>query len=158
MQVTADDKLLFAPGKKHKRLSTDRSEILQLTLKHLLEETANSVLLEMRRRAMVIQCSGVHILLIDNHHARIIPLNEVSDVADTSRLLPRGVRQVPQYSGHLFTVGRIESHPYGKAHHLLASYPLSAVSNSGSVIVCSRSGPVDTMPIFAPDSFSRNFR
>src|SRR5437763_16537943 len=75
-------------------------------------------------------------------------------------------------------VGRIKCHSYDKTHHKQSSflrsavlrrlfcrrrfyllyYALSAWSKSGNIMVWSRSGPVETIPILAPDSFSKNER
>src|SRR5487761_1111228 len=43
-------------------------------------------------------------------------------------------------------------------HFGLADIRSSVASNSGSTMVWSRSGPVEIIPIFAPDSASRNFK
>jgi hypothetical protein len=93
MQVITGYQLLFAPGKKRKGLSADCGEILQLPFAHLLVKAADGVLLEMRSLAMVVQCSGIGILLIDHYNAGI-SFHKVSNVADAPRLLARGVRQL----------------------------------------------------------------
>src|SRR6516165_850650 len=139
------------------RRSADRCKVLHLPLQHLLVESADRILVEVRSVPVVVQRRLIRKLLVD-HHRRWLTIHKVRLVAHAPRLLPRTLGQPPQHLRNLFPVARLKPHPHCKAHHRPVPYPFSAASNSGSAIVCSRSGPVETMPIFAFDSFSRNLR
>ena len=113
----------------------------------------------------MIQCSLIRILFV-NQHGAALPLDEVGDIAYAPGLLPRRRAQVAQNLINVGAVRLVKRHSYDKTQHIRAfflcgwrfSYAFSAWSNSGSIMVWSRSGPVETIPIFAPDSFSTNFK
>src|SRR6266702_1940657 len=92
----------------------------------------------------------------------------MGDIAYAPRLLPRRRGQVAQNLINVLAVRLIKRHSYDKTQHNrslplpqalfsaagASSYAFSAWSNSGSIMVWSRAGPVETIPIFAPDFFS----
>src|SRR5437868_686762 len=115
--------------------------------------------MKMRRSAVMVQSRLVDILLVNENRAAL-PLHEVGNITDAPWFLPRRRGKVAQNLTNVVPVCLIKRHPYDKTQHSgpFLLYAFSAWSNSGNIMVWSRSGPVETIPILAPDSFSRNKR
>src|ERR1039458_1194823 len=137
--------------------------VQSLQLPRLLQQVQAALgkLQEVGSIAMAFQRLLVHILLVE-HHRRGVTLHKVGDVVDAALLLARRQGELAQRFGDDAVISLLEPHPHGKADHpritFLRLYAFSASSNAGRVMVCPRSGPVDTMPMVAPDSRSRKFR
>jgi hypothetical protein len=116
--------------------STDSGQILKLPITHPLVEAPNRILMEVRRVAVMIERSLVHVLLVDQHCAGV-PFDKVRDVAHTSRLLSRSRRQEPQPFGDLLAILLLKPHPYDKTQH---SLPFSLLNGCRKVIVLKQAG------------------
>src|SRR5580658_4509812 len=113
---------------------------------------------------------GVGVLLVEHDGVRIV-LDLVRDIADASGLPAGRLSQLAQRFGDIGAIFLSKLHADRKADHSGTSFrPGSEIARllnfvyalrlerasakSGSSIVCSRSGPVETMPMRAPLSRS----
>ena len=130
-----------------------------------IAQGVDRVLLEVGRIAMRLQCSGIAIYLVDEEAARVVDMT-MDHVGYTTGLLTRSSLKLLENDGHFVLASRMGHPGYGQHQHMSLLQRLSVglpiassiARNSGINMVCSRSGPVETMPTFAPDSFSTNSR
>lgn len=110
---------------------------------------------------MGIESSIVFVLLINEEAGRIlfVPMYLIHEA---SRFFARGLGELAKKFGHLGLVARFSLPCDSEDDHQLAfdlaffSCARKVAANSGMKMVCSRSGPVETIPMRAPVSFSMN--
>ena len=122
-------------------------QVFDRAIQHVLVQSAGGQPCKVRRLSVRLPRRLVGVLLINQHRIRLA-LHRVRHVGDTPRFPPRGRRQFPQNSGDGLAILWFEAEPNKKRDQANTS------SKPPTVIVCARSGPVEIMPIFAPDSRS----
>src|SRR5882724_3828929 len=140
----------------------DGLEEISAAVLHDRIQPADDILLEIGRVAVGFQRRGVFILLVEKKFARVFH-RLVADIQQAARFLARMLLQDADVLAALSFGTGLHQHIDLENNHLAFApfrvAPLSvgvmiSASNSGRSIVWSRSGPVETMPIFAPLSRS----
>src|SRR5258707_8654989 len=114
---------------------------------------------------MGLQRALIFVLLIEEKFARVFH-GLVPNVHQAAGLLARMLLENANVLLALLFHPRLHQHVnFQDDHFAFATFlpvfdaaSASSAVNSGRKMVCSRSGPVETIPIFAPDSFSRKCR
>src|SRR5579872_6151396 len=122
-------------------------------------QAAMDILLEVGRLAVGFQSGGILILLIDQETARVLR-GLMADIEQAAGLPAGMLLELAQILPALLFRAGLHGHiDFQNDHCALAILGLDtaaaiSASNSGKRMVCSRSGPVETIPIPAPVCFS----
>src|ERR1051326_1198381 len=129
-------------------------------------QPANHILLEVRGVAVGLNSGFIFILLVEEEFAWIFR-GLMADVHKAARLLARVLLQDANVFAAFFFGPGFDEHVDLEDDHRAFTFLCDAVfsaefrisaANSGSIMVWSRSGPVETMPILAPLSRSMKRR
>jgi hypothetical protein len=97
-------------------MSGDGGKVFDDALEHLLVETSDGIFGEVRGGSMILGCSLVAILFVDQDGVGTA-LDKVGYVIDASVLLPREAGELAEDSNDLLTIIGAERHTYGEADH-----------------------------------------
>src|SRR5689334_23296695 len=102
-------------------------------------------------------CRFIVVLLVEAEVPRVLQ-RLLAYIEATARLLACKLLHLAPEFLRLLLGARTNCVIHNEYQHYFAAAFLNAPMNSGAYIVWSRSGPVDTMPVFAPVSVSTNLR